>query len=63
MAGLVLEMVHRIISGNCVWMGLYLDLEFGFLRVVPASPRAVAAIPGVRLSASSLLMRRSKKPV
>lgn len=50
MAALVVEVTRRIIEGTCSWMQLYLDLEAGSLRSVPATPETVARITGIRIS-------------
>ena len=47
MAALVLEMVRRILNGNCPWMGLYLDMETGALSSVYATPETVSRLTGI----------------
>ena len=42
MAGLVLEVVRRLIEGNCSWMQLYLDLEAGTLTPVLITPAGIS---------------------
>jgi len=49
MAALVLEFVSRLLAGKLTWMGVYLDLEMGTLRPVPADPKTVARMVGVRV--------------
>jgi hypothetical protein len=48
MAGLVLEVVRRLIDGTCQWMQLCLDLDAGTLSPVPATPENVARITGIK---------------
>jgi PRTRC genetic system ThiF family protein len=48
MAALVLEVVRRVITGTCPWMGLYLNLERGELRAVDATPENAARAFGLR---------------
>jgi hypothetical protein len=47
MAALVLEAVHRILTGTCPWMQLYVDMSTGNVRSVFATPEAVADITGI----------------
>jgi hypothetical protein len=47
MAALTLEVVRRIINGNCPWMQLYLDMETGALSSVYATPELVSNITGI----------------
>ncbi len=47
MAALTLEVVRRIINGTCPWMGLYLDMENGFLNPVYATPQNVSRLTGI----------------
>ncbi len=49
MAVLVLEFVSRLLNGHLTWMGVYLDLDAGTLRTVPAEPETVARMCGVRV--------------
>jgi molybdopterin/thiamine biosynthesis adenylyltransferase len=44
MAGLVIEVVRKLIEGTCPWMQLWLDLEMGTLTPVLATPQNVAGI-------------------
>ena len=41
MAPLVVEVVRRILSGNCPWMRLYLDMDTGTLTPVNVTPENV----------------------
>jgi len=52
MAGLVVEVVRRLIDGSCSWMALYLDLQSGTLSPVIASPQNVAKIVRARKGVS-----------
>jgi len=49
MATLVLEFMHRLLTGKLSWMGAYLDLEAGTLQPVPAEPEVVARMLGVKV--------------
>ena len=55
MASLVLQVVRRLLLGDCPWMALYLDLHQGTLNPVFATPENVTRITGVR---ESRLVRR-----
>ena len=48
MAALVLEVVRRLITGTCNWMGLYVDMQRGELRAVDATPANAARAFGLR---------------
>jgi hypothetical protein len=48
MALVVLQVVRRLLIGDCPWMALYLDLRQGTLTPVLASPRNVSRIAKVR---------------
>jgi PRTRC genetic system ThiF family protein len=48
MAALTLEVVRRVITGACHWMGLYLNMERGELRAVDATPANAARAFGLR---------------
>lgn len=48
MAALVLQFVHLLIEGKLEWMGAYIDLEQGTLSTVPAEPKTVARMLGVK---------------
>ena len=50
MAAVVLQVVRRLLIGNCPWMALYLDLQNGTLNPVFATPETVARITGMRVS-------------
>jgi PRTRC genetic system ThiF family protein len=58
MATLVLQVVRRLLMGECPWMALYLDLRQGTLNPVPATPQNVARIAHVR---ESRLIFRSER--
>jgi hypothetical protein len=58
MAALVLQVVRRLLMGDCPWMALYLDLRQGTLNPVPATPQNVARIAHVR---ESRLIFRSER--
>lgn len=55
MASLILQVVKRILMGDCPWMGLYLDLGMGTLNSVMCTPENVSRIARVRQSS---LVRR-----
>lgn len=55
MASLVLQVVRRLLIGECPWMALYLDLRMGSLNPVECTPKNVARIANVR---ESSLIRR-----
>ncbi|MBA7632615.1 hypothetical protein ES703_40164 [subsurface metagenome] len=59
MAVLVLEFVHRFLQGRLSWMGAYLDMEAGTLQTVPAEPKIVARMLGVKVD--TLLRQNSKE--
>lgn len=48
MASLVLQVVRRLLIGDCPWMALYLDLRQGTLHPVLATPRNVSRITNLR---------------
>lgn len=48
MSALVLQVVRRLLIGDCPWMALYLDLQAGTLTPVLATPENVARITGLR---------------
>ncbi len=48
-AMLVLEFVHRMLTGTLTWMGAYIDLGAGTLQTVPAEPETVARMCGVKV--------------
>lgn len=48
MATLVMEFMYRLLSGKLSWMGAYLDLETATLQPVPADPKTVARMLGVK---------------
>jgi hypothetical protein len=50
MAVLVVEMVRRLLNGTLDYMGVYLDLEAGSLRQVPAMPETVARMCSVKVN-------------
>ena len=50
MAVLVLEFMDRLLTGRLTWMGAYLDLEAGTLSTVPAMPKEVARLTGLRVN-------------
>lgn len=56
MAALTAAYVERLLDGTCGWMATYVDLDDGFLRCVPAEPRAVASVVGV--TPGALVVRR-----
>lgn len=56
MAVLVLEVVRRIMEGNCPWAQLYLDLEAGTLVPTLATPELVSRLTGLKLK--KLMQRR-----
>ena len=47
-AALVVEVVHRLIEGTCLWVQLYLNLEAGTLHPVLATPEVVQRITGIK---------------
>jgi len=49
MATLVLEFVHRLLTGKLTWMGAYIDLGAGTLQAVPAEPQTLARLCGVKV--------------
>ena len=49
MSALVLEVVRRLLEGNCPWMSLFLDLDTGELKPTYATPEAVARITGLQV--------------
>ncbi len=49
MAMLVLQFMHRFLTGKLTWMGAYIDLETGTLQPVPAEPETVARMLGVKV--------------
>lgn len=59
MSSLVLEFVSKLLAGKLTWMGVYLDLEMGTLRPVPADPKTVARMVGVRVD--QLMCKRCGK--
>ncbi|MDP3062058.1 MAG: ThiF family adenylyltransferase, partial [Chloroflexota bacterium] len=61
MAGLVLDFVHRLLTGTLTWMGMYLDLSAGTLRPVEAEPRQVARLTG--LQESELVSKDKGEPM
>ncbi|MFH1003492.1 MAG: ThiF family adenylyltransferase [Chloroflexota bacterium] len=54
MAGLVVEVVRQLLEGRLSWWQVYLDLEAGSLRTVPATPEGVARL--THLSVKKLSM-------
>jgi len=58
MASLVLQFVERLVQGELAWMGAYIDLESMSLSAVPAEPRTVARLLGVK--ESSLIRKETK---
>ena len=48
MAALVVEVVHRLITGTCTWVQLYIDLKAGTLASVPAIPTSIKSIWGIK---------------
>lgn len=44
MATLVLQVVSKLVEDKLTWMGVYLDLELGYLRPVPIDPEGVSRI-------------------
>jgi hypothetical protein len=40
------EVVHRLITGTCTWVQLYIDLKAGTLVSVPATPASIKSIWG-----------------
>ncbi len=54
MAGLVVEVVRRLLEGRLSWWQVYLDLEAGSLRTGTATPEGVAKL--TRLSVRKLTM-------
>lgn len=48
MASVVVEVVRRLIEGDCPWIQLYLDLEAGTLHSVLATPEVVESITGIK---------------
>ena len=59
MAMLVLEFMHRLLSGKLTWMGAYIDMEAGTLQTVPAEPEIVARMLGVKVD--TLLAKNSRR--
>lgn len=49
MANLVVTFVHKLLTGTLSWMGAYLDLTAGTLKVVPADPVTVARLVGMKV--------------
>jgi len=46
MAALVVEVVHRLITGTCSWVQLYINLKAGTLINVSATPASIKSIWG-----------------
>ncbi len=61
MATLVLEFVYRLLAHKLTWMGAYIDLDAGTLKMVPAEPETVARMFGIR--ANKLMALRPKRPL
>ncbi len=59
MASLVLQVVYRILVGNCPWMQLNLDMEAGTLAPVLATPENVARMTGINIR--SLIFTEKKE--
>jgi len=49
MASLVLQFISKLLEGKLTWMGAYIDLDAGTLRPIPAEPKTVAKMVGVRV--------------
>ncbi len=49
MAFLVLQMVKQFLDGTLTWMGAYIDLAAGTLQYVPAEPKTVARMMGLKV--------------
>jgi len=49
MASVVVEVVRRLIEGNCHWVQLYLDLEAGTLHPVLATLETLQKIMGIKI--------------
>lgn len=47
-AALSASYVENLLADKCCWMATYFDIEDGALRCVPADPKSVAAIAGLR---------------
>jgi hypothetical protein len=47
MATLVLNVVHQLLARTLTYIGVYLDLEKGSLRTVPADPETVSRMTGI----------------
>ena len=48
MAAVVLQVVRRLVMGDCPWMALYLDLHHGTLSPILATPENVSRITKIR---------------
>lgn len=59
MATLVLQFVSKLLEGTLTWMGLYVDLGAGTLHPIPAEPKTVARLVGVKVDQ---LIAKDKEP-
>jgi PRTRC genetic system ThiF family protein len=59
MAALVIEYVHKLLTGSLTWMGSYIDLEAGTRSNVDADPAVVSRLTGHSVPA---LEYRPRKP-
>lgn len=59
MAMLVLEIIRRIMIADLTWMGIYLDMELGSMKPVPADPVTIARMFSVKVN--SLMHVDNKK--
>ncbi|GAI95486.1 unnamed protein product [marine sediment metagenome] len=62
MAALVLEFVYRLLQGNLIWMGAYIDLDAGTLQTIPAEPVTIARMCGVKVDTLYREFKCSKGP-
>jgi hypothetical protein len=50
MASIVLLFVQKLITNSLPWMAAYIDLDTGNLNLVPAEPKTVARMTGLRIN-------------
>jgi PRTRC genetic system ThiF family protein len=61
MASLVLEVVYRILVGNCPWMQLNFDMEAGTLTPVLATPENVARMTGINVRSLTFVEKKERR--
>lgn len=59
MAVLLVEVVRRLLAGDCPWMQLYLDMGNGSLRGIPATPERASHV--TRMKSNQLMTKPVQK--